>query len=92
MTDGEWTERIWSFLRPFSQITKDQTIAHREDTLTAAVMYLAGKKNAVMGKLYFRFNFASLSTAEPLNATTSLTRTLLVDHKYTNIKLEKEMS
>lgn len=49
MADGEWTERIWSSLRPYAYITKEQTAGHREDTLTLAALYLGNKKNSVLG-------------------------------------------
>ena len=55
MSDGEWTERIWSYLRPFSVITKDQTAAHRQDTLTIAAHHLAMKKNSVLGDCFLQF-------------------------------------
>ena len=43
LTDGEGTERLWSFLRGFSAITKEMTPEKRIDTLTDGLL-LYGKQ------------------------------------------------
>lgn len=45
LSDGEQCERLWSYLRCFSAITKEMTISHRNDALTAALLYY-GQKSA----------------------------------------------
>ena len=54
LSDGEWTERIWSYLGRFSHIVKEQTAANHNDLLTAAALYLAQKKADYLG-IYFYF-------------------------------------
>ena len=39
LTDGEMMERLWSFLRRFSRMTKEMRPAHRVDVLTSALIY-----------------------------------------------------
>ena len=39
LTDGEVLERLWSFLRRFSKMTKDMCPSHRIDVLTDALLY-----------------------------------------------------
>ena len=39
LTDGEVLERLWSFLRRFSKMTKEMRPAHRVDVLTDALLY-----------------------------------------------------
>ena len=39
LTDGEGTERLWSFLREFSRITKEMSPEKRIDTLTDALLH-----------------------------------------------------
>jgi hypothetical protein len=39
MADGECCERLWSFLRRFSRITKESRPSHRIDILTDALLY-----------------------------------------------------
>ncbi|XP_078353471.1 uncharacterized protein LOC144638149 isoform X2 [Oculina patagonica] len=39
LTDGEGTERLWSFLRDFSTITKEMSPEKRIDTLTDGVLH-----------------------------------------------------
>ena len=38
-TDGEVLERLWSYLRRFSRMTKEMRLAHRIDVLTDALLY-----------------------------------------------------
>ncbi len=50
LTDGEDMERLWSFLRRFSFVTKEMSPAHRVDLLTEALLHYASKKNEDIGK------------------------------------------
>ena len=50
LTDGEQLERIWSYLRLFAKITKEQTPNHRIDLLTLALMHYAQRKTLNIGK------------------------------------------
>ncbi|XP_038062631.1 uncharacterized protein LOC119733127 [Patiria miniata] len=49
LTDGEVMERLWSYLRRFSSITKEMTPAHREDLLTDALLHYSRRKRADIG-------------------------------------------
>lgn len=53
MTDGEVMERLWSFLRRFSRMTKEMHPSHRVDVLTSALLYYALKtKNRLREYMY----------------------------------------
>ena len=39
LTDGEGVERLWSFLRQFSRITKEMAADKRIDVLTDALLH-----------------------------------------------------
>ena len=39
LTDGEGTERLWSFLRDFSETTKEMSPEKRIDTLTDGLLH-----------------------------------------------------
>lgn len=49
LTDGEGTERLWSYLRPLATMTKEMTPSHRIDLLNDAVMHYAMRKTAGIG-------------------------------------------
>jgi len=49
MTDGEGAERLWSYLRPLSAITKEMTPSHRIDLLNEALLHYATRKTAGFG-------------------------------------------
>jgi Kyakuja-Dileera-Zisupton transposase len=53
LTDGECTERFWSYLRPLAAITKDMTSSHRTDLSDAALCHFAAGKTAGLGKKNF---------------------------------------
>ena len=53
MTDGEQCERLWSYLRCFSSITKEMSAANRKDLLTDALYYYGTKKIEKMRKNLF---------------------------------------
>ncbi|XP_066932743.1 uncharacterized protein [Clytia hemisphaerica] len=44
LMDGELMERLWSYLRSFSKITKEMTPAHRTDLLSDALLHFGSKK------------------------------------------------
>eukprot|EP00112_Aurelia_sp_Birch-Aquarium-sp1_P004496 Seg151.1 transcript_id=Seg151.1/GoldUCD/mRNA.D3Y31 product="hypothetical protein" protein_id=Seg151.1/GoldUCD/D3Y31 len=48
ITDGEGVERLWSYLRQFTAITKEMTPSHRIDLLTDGLIHFAQRKNASM--------------------------------------------
>ena len=52
LTDGEAMERLWSFLRPFSKITKEMTDCHRVDLLTDALLHYREKKLEKIGIMF----------------------------------------
>ena len=41
LTDGEVLERLWSYLRRFSKMTKEMTPSHRIDVLSDALLHYA---------------------------------------------------
>ena len=50
MSDGEVMERLWSYLRNFSKMTKEMRPAHRIDILTHALVYYGIRKKNRLGK------------------------------------------
>ena len=50
LTDGEGTERLWSFLRPLSVITKEMTPVHRVEVLNDALIHFCQHKTVNLGK------------------------------------------
>lgn len=48
LSDGEGCERLWSFMRRFSRMTREMRPAHRIDVLTDAVLHFA---RATTGRL-----------------------------------------
>ena len=61
MSDGEVMERLWSYLKPTSKITKEMTPAHRADTLTDFLMHYARKPISS-----FSYMFLENSTVQSL--------------------------
>lgn len=55
--DGENVERLWSYLRRFSAITKEMSPSHRTDLLTEALLHYTTKKTKALRSLYFFFIF-----------------------------------
>ena len=49
-TDGETVERLWSFLRTFSKITKEMTPSHRVDVLSDALTYYTHRNILKIGE------------------------------------------
>jgi hypothetical protein len=50
MTDGEGTERLWSFLRDYSRITKEMAPDKRVDVLTDGLLHYAKRLRQRFGK------------------------------------------
>ena len=48
LTDGEGVERLWSYMRQFSKITKEMSVDKRTDVLTDAALYYGER-------LFYRF-------------------------------------
>lgn len=53
LTDGEGTERLWSYLRPLAKITKEMTPSRRLDLLNYALCHFAKRKTANLGNNLF---------------------------------------
>lgn len=49
LTDGEGTERLWSYLRPLSTVTKEMTQTHRKELLNDALNHFCRRKIAGLG-------------------------------------------
>lgn len=49
MSDGEVMERLWSYLRRFSRMTKEMRPAHRTDILCHALLYYGSKTKPKLG-------------------------------------------
>lgn len=49
LMDGELMERLWSYLRSFSKITKEMTSAHRVDFLSDALNHFTMTKLEILG-------------------------------------------
>ena len=49
LTDGEGVERLWSFIRRFTAITKEMTPSHRIDLLTDGLIHYGRRKHAGIG-------------------------------------------
>ncbi len=50
LTDGEATERLWSYLRRFAKSTKEMKPSHRIDVLSSALLHYALKVRSNLGK------------------------------------------
>lgn len=51
-SNGEQCERLWSYLRCFSSMTREMTAAHRQDALTDALLYYSRKILMKTGDVY----------------------------------------
>ena len=60
LSDGEVMERLWSFLRRFSRMTKEMRPAHRVDVLSHALLYYASLKIDKLGTVEIISYFANL--------------------------------
>jgi Kyakuja-Dileera-Zisupton transposase len=50
LVDGETMERLWSYLRKFSRITKEMTPAHRIEQLSYALSHYSCRKTIGLRK------------------------------------------
>jgi len=50
LSDGEVMERLWSYLRHFSRMTKEMRPSHRTDVLCHALIYYGYKTKEKLGK------------------------------------------
>ena len=50
LSDGEVMERLWSYLRRFSRMTKEMRPAHRTDVLVHALVYYGIQKKEKLGQ------------------------------------------
>uniref|UniRef100_A0A7M5WQJ1 Uncharacterized protein n=2 Tax=Clytia hemisphaerica TaxID=252671 RepID=A0A7M5WQJ1_9CNID len=64
LMDGELMERLWSYLRSFSKITKEMTPAHRTDLLSDALMHFGSKKMSGIGKYLVFLHHKATETLE----------------------------
>ena len=51
LTDGEGTERLWSFLRDYSRITKEMSSGKRVDVLTDGLLHYATRLRQRFGNI-----------------------------------------
>ena len=56
LTDGEATERLWSYLRRLGKITKEMRPSHRVDILTSGLIHYTSKACSKLGN-WFDQNF-----------------------------------
>ena len=50
LTDGEATERLWSYLRGMAKMTKEMRPSHRIDILTSALLHYSSKICTTLGE------------------------------------------
>ena len=53
-------ERMWSFLRRFSRMTKEMRPSHRVDILTDAIVYYAKKVNIKYRLVHRNVNYVGI--------------------------------
>ncbi len=51
LSNGEQCERLWSYLRCFSSMTREMTASHRQDCLTDALLYHSQKAVIKIGNI-----------------------------------------
>ena len=49
LSDGETMERLWSYFRRFSRMTKEMRPSHRTDVLVHALLHYGMKTKAKLG-------------------------------------------
>ena len=54
LTDGEGIERLWSYLRGFSSMTKEMTAGRRTDILTDALLHYSSRQLRAFGNVHIR--------------------------------------
>ena len=57
LSDGEVMERMWSYLRRFSRMTKEMRPSHRIDVLSHALMYYGMKTKQKLGDGFIKHIF-----------------------------------
>ena len=73
LSDGEGMERLWSYLRRFSRMTKEMRPSHRIDILSDAIIYYHQKAvNNIGNHMHIKctsqfFTFLVCSQLKPLN-------------------------
>lgn len=50
LNDGEGVERLWSYLRKFSSITKEMTVSNRHHLLVDALEHYSNRIKEKLGK------------------------------------------
>ena len=60
LSDGEVMERLWSFLRHFSRMTKEMRPSHRTDILCHALIYYGHKTKQNLGIEHYYHNIIIL--------------------------------
>lgn len=53
LNDGEGVERLWSYLRKFSSITKEMTVSNRHHLLVDALEHYSNRIKEKLGKFVF---------------------------------------
>ena len=51
LSDGEMMERMWSYLRRFSRMTKEMRPSHRIDVISSALIHYGWLKKKKLGGL-----------------------------------------
>lgn len=75
-SNGEQCERLWSYLRCFSSMTREMTAAHRQDALTDALLYYSRK---ILMKTGFLTVNRLTRAKDALTASSAELQKLLVD-------------
>ena len=63
MIDGEGTERLWSYARPFASILKEMTPSHRIDLLSDIMLHYGKRKKERMGMIFNLLFYKRLTAA-----------------------------
>lgn len=61
MTDGEGIERLWSFLRGFSSMTKEMNTGRRTDILTDALLHYSARQLQQFGNTLLWYSLVIFS-------------------------------
>lgn len=60
LSDGEVMERLWSYLRRFSRMTKEMRPAHRIDILSHALLFYGFKTKQKFGKHFLWLSYCKV--------------------------------
>ncbi|XP_028417977.1 uncharacterized protein LOC114542684 isoform X2 [Dendronephthya gigantea] len=82
LTDGEGVERLWSFMRQFSAITKEMSVDKRVDVLTDASIHYGEHLVAKYGPMLMAKHFRTTSLLTTVEAELSNLLTNLPDLDY----------